>query len=190
MPFLTAHRVGTCATAALWTKHRFDSLFQHPFYLINNTFHNLNVWFWCPDGENCTPPSTRSLYKSCISSGILPKAFDVFCCPCITLLFILWILLSCAFLSLFHTIPQTSTYSFINSVSFTVRLKHSLFEKVLKGFFLVCAFLIFICWTKHFIGFVCLFFSLSLPKSSSGFTKLWGLPWFLWDLWDSCQVMW
>lgn len=90
-------------------------------------------------------------YKSCISSGILPNAFDVFHCPCTTFLFILCILLPYAFLSLFHTVPLTSMHSFVNSVSFTVQLKHSLFEKVLKVL-LVCAFLFsyFIFWLFFF----------------------------------------
>lgn len=153
-----SHRVGTCATAALWTKHKFDSLFQHPFYLINNSFHNLNVWFWCPAGENCTPPpavfpraaSLQASFLKLLMSSTVPALLS----------FSSFELLPYGFLSFFPTVPLTSTHSFVNSVSFTEQLKHSLFEKVLKDFF-VCVFLKILF---YFFGWFVGFFPLSLPK--------------------------
>lgn len=136
---LFSWHTGLVPVPQLLCGQRFDSLFQHPFYLINNSFHNWNGWFWCPAGENFAPPPAVFTRAASLQASTL-KLLMSSIVPALLFLFILWILLPYAFLSLFHTVPLTSTYSFVNSVSFTVQLKHSLFEKVLEFFFLFVVF--------------------------------------------------
>ena len=127
------------------------------FVFFNNSSHAVNVWFWCPAGENCTPlpkASARAAYSSIILSNI----FVVFHCP----------------LCYFPLITLNTILKPLKDSSSTIFLLSSNLP-IYNFCLLYCVVEVFPIWERVFVClFVCLFLFPYLD-SQSGFTRLSGI---------------